>query len=204
MAGPCLVDECAHGSVGHGYCNKHYKRYRAHGDPLHVEPKGPRHQPEHGCPCPYCGRKCTNERAVTKHIYRTHEADLPHECRYCSRRFVGYRSRYIHEGYAHPERFVRKQEQARGRMDANLRKSYGITADDYEAMLSEQEGVCAICGSDDPGTRDHRKRLHVDHDHETGRVRGLLCSPCNRLLGQASDSPKILRSAADYLEREGA
>jgi hypothetical protein len=67
-------------------------------------------------------------------------------------------------------------------------------------MLEEQEGRCAICRSDDVGW--HRKdRWAVDHDHVTGKVRGLLCHHCNSLLGQARDSPLILFLAAAYLER---
>ena len=73
-----------------------------------------------------------------------------------------------------------------------------ITANEliYEALLTAQGGVCAICGKP-PKTR----RLHVDHDHQTGRVRGLLCFTCNRfVLGKYATAAK-LRAAADYLER---
>lgn len=66
----------------------------------------------------------------------------------------------------------------------SLRQRYGITVEDYDRMLEEQGGHCALCPAV-PGVR----RLHVDHDHVTGRVRGLLCLPCN--------------GAVHYLEREG-
>lgn len=69
----------------------------------------------------------------------------------------------------------------------------------YEAMLIAQGGVCAICGNP-PKTR----RLHVDHDHKTGRVRGLLCFTCNRFLLGYYATPAKLRAAADYLERAAA
>jgi 5-methylcytosine-specific restriction endonuclease McrA len=59
-----------------------------------------------------------------------------------------------------------------------LIRKYGITESDYEAMLQRQRGLCAVCG-EPPG----QKRLHVDHDHATGRVRELLCTPCNTLAG---------------------
>jgi predicted nucleic acid-binding Zn ribbon protein len=75
---------------------------------------------------------------------------------------------------------------------------YGITAEEYDALLAAQEGRCAICGSPDwPGKGN---RPHIDHDHETGRIRGLLCNNCNTGLGQFKDDPQRLRAAIRYLE----
>lgn len=62
-----------------------------------------------------------------------------------------------------------------------LRTKYGLTVADYERMFAEQGGRCAICGTESPGA--HKKHFAVDHCHKTGRVRGLLCSPCNTNLG---------------------
>lgn len=81
-----------------------------------------------------------------------------------------------------------------------FQKAYGISLADYEQMLVEQDGRCAICGQP-PKDR----RLAVDHDHETGRVRGLLCyGHCNRAIGLLRDNPELLRRAAEYLERASA
>lgn len=80
-------------------------------------------------------------------------------------------------------------------------KRYGITPEDYESMLADQDGVCAICH--EPETLIRRGTvcsLTIDHDHMTGKVRGLLCNNCNRALGLFNDNQKILRSAAEYLE----
>lgn len=77
---------------------------------------------------------------------------------------------------------------------------HGITADDYDTMLVNQGGVCAICGTDQPGGR-RSERFHVDHDHETGEVRGLLCNECNQGLGKFQDSVEMLRAAIQYLAR---
>lgn len=81
---------------------------------------------------------------------------------------------------------------------ANLRgwqlKQYGLTAADYQRMFDEQSGACAICGTL-AGTRS----LCVDHDHETGIVRGLLCIGCNTALGSFKDSIANLRNAVKYL-----
>ena len=73
-------------------------------------------------------------------------------------------------------------------------KRYGITVDDYNQMLAEQNGACAICKC--PPTT---KRLAIDHCHTTGKVRGLLCGPCNVSLGQFRDDPRVLLEAAKYL-----
>ncbi len=79
-------------------------------------------------------------------------------------------------------------------------KKYGITLADYNELLEAQGGKCAICGITREECNDKRA-LPVDHDHETGQVRGILCHSCNRAIGLLKDSPKNLRQAADYLER---
>lgn len=79
----------------------------------------------------------------------------------------------------------------------SLKANYGISIGDYEALVASQGGECAICG----GAFTQRKRTHVDHCHETGRVRGVLCENCNRAIGLLQDRPDIARAAADYLEK---
>ena len=77
-------------------------------------------------------------------------------------------------------------------------KQYGITRDDYDAMLSDQGGVCAVCKT--PGkTSSRSNRMAVDHDHQTGRVRGLLCGRCNTLISKLDESPGWIISALKYL-----
>lgn len=84
----------------------------------------------------------------------------------------------------------------------HLKKSYGITEADYEQMLVAQGGKCAICQTSDPLVRSGADaRWHVDHDHETGTVRGLLCFKCNAGLGHFSDNVEALRRAVNYLLR---
>ena len=81
---------------------------------------------------------------------------------------------------------------------ARTRPRCGLTLEEYDQLLSSQGGVCAICKTPPkPGGR----RLNVDHDHKTGKVRGLLCHRCNRALPWMSDSSDRLRAAADYLEQ---
>ena len=76
-------------------------------------------------------------------------------------------------------------------------REYGVTHDAFLAMLAAQAGVCAICGS----VNKSKKQLAVDHDHETGRPRGLLCTRCNPMLGYARDDIAVLEAAIEYLKR---
>ena len=77
---------------------------------------------------------------------------------------------------------------------------YGLTRDTYYALWLGQSGKCAVCRRK-PSGKGHCSRLHIDHDHATDKVRGLLCSKCNIAIGQADDSPDRLRALADYLVR---
>lgn len=78
------------------------------------------------------------------------------------------------------------------------RAAYGLAESDFRSMWDAQGGRCPICG--DVLIDDGRRRTHVDHDHQTGRVRGLLCVDCNVGLGRFKDSPEALMRAAAYLE----
>lgn len=84
--------------------------------------------------------------------------------------------------------------------DQFLRKSFNLSIDDYEKMLTLQNGVCYICKGEETSVRN--SRLAVDHNHKTGKIRGLLCSNCNRALGLFKDDKKIILAAANYLEEK--
>lgn len=77
-----------------------------------------------------------------------------------------------------------------------IESRYKLTKEEYIEILYAQGGVCGICSTVKPG---RGSRLHVDHDHKTGKVRGLLCDKCNRGLGYFNDNPGILYSAYEYL-----
>lgn len=80
-----------------------------------------------------------------------------------------------------------------------LKRKYGITIAEYDTMLAAQGGGCAICGTKTNTYRGEARHFAVDHDHDTGRVRGLLCQTCNRMIGLAGDSVERLKAAARYL-----
>lgn len=79
-------------------------------------------------------------------------------------------------------------------------KRYGITVQRYDELLTEQGGGCAVCGVTEQG---NGRLLAVDHDHDTGAVRGLLCGPCNAGVGMFQDSPALLAAAITYLRTRG-
>lgn len=81
-------------------------------------------------------------------------------------------------------------------------RDYGITKEQYEALYNEQEGCCAICSKEFEEVK--YKVPSIDHNHSTGRVRGMLCGNCNRGLGSFKDSLEYLANAMAYLnERMG-
>ena len=80
----------------------------------------------------------------------------------------------------------------------SLVKLYGIDSDAYDALLISQNSTCSICG----GTSGKRM-LSVDHNHDTGVIRGLLCDNCNQGIGKFQDNPELLELAANYLRRHG-
>ena len=92
-------------------------------------------------------------------------------------------------------RLRRGEEYRKLEREGHLRRKYGLTLNLFEALVSAQLGNCAICGVNED------LDLHVDHDHRTKKVRGLLCGKCNKAIGLLNDSPETLRAAAEYLER---
>jgi hypothetical protein len=96
--------------------------------------------------------------------------------------------------HLHEYRRGYRQRRRAEERDAYLRRTFGISTDDYDRLLAAQGGGCAICGK-----RPGNISLHVDHDHETGAIRGLLCVGCNNALGQFRDSTELLARASDYV-----
>jgi len=95
----------------------------------------------------------------------------------------------------------RKQSQRESKRRTELRR-YGTTPEEWDRVLVAQGNCCAICRTNTPtGAGAKYGHWHTDHDHATGKLRGLLCSSCNLLLGHAEDNPARLRAAANYLEK---
>jgi hypothetical protein len=84
---------------------------------------------------------------------------------------------------------------------SHIKRTYGVTYEQYTLLAEKQEHKCAICGSEESNSVRTSGKLFVDHCHKTGAVRGLLCSKCNHGLGLLDDDIDRLRSAIEYLER---
>ncbi len=89
-----------------------------------------------------------------------------------------------------------KQREYNRKPGRHIKNRYGISLAQYDEMLEAQEYGCAICGTT---PEENGQRLAVDHDHETGKVRGLLCGGCNRGIGLFQDRIELLQSAIGYL-----
>lgn len=85
--------------------------------------------------------------------------------------------------------------------ERHYHRKYGIRIEDYERLLEQQGGKCALCGS--PYPNGNSTYFSVDHCHDTGRVRGLLCFPCNSVLGRLGDTPESVNLILQYLRGGG-
>lgn len=133
---------------------------------------------EHGRSTKQCSRCRKRSRAATQK-YRDANRDL------CAARTKRWKKN-------RPEQYKQYYQRA------NLRR-YGLEEDDYARLLKEQKGKCAICRTTKPGGR--WKRLHIDHDHKTGKVRGLLCNSCNCAVGFLNEDPGRAAKLIEYLKR---
>lgn len=125
--------------------------------------------------CPTCGEKDIANFYVDKLGRRTNK-----HCRECCKKQCN-------------ARWYSRSELDR---QASRAYKYGITAEDFKRMYKEQNGKCKIC-CEEPATK---RGLHVDHCHETGKVRGLLCHGCNVALGSFKDNINLLEKAIEYLK----
>jgi hypothetical protein len=160
--------------------------------------------------------KCGEVKPATAEHFNKHRKGLRPECRECQKAYgraykaankaridaknAAYRAaRRALLSSKQAERYSLDRERFLAQHRANsLLRDYGLSVEDYVAILESQGGVCAYCQAE-PGN----KSLAVDHDHETGAVRGLLCGPCNTALGRFGDNVDGLLRALDYV-RYGA
>jgi hypothetical protein len=164
-----------------------------HRDQYVPKPRGPRREPFTGDEVKYCTRcgesKTLAEFSLSRRATETRNAVYRSVCKACASKQA------LQWFYDHREQSRASQKRW------SLQKLYGLTVERYEALLAAQDGKCAICGTTDPG--NGHSRMPVDHDHGTGRVRGLLCHPCNQAIGLLGDDMELLKKAIHYLERAG-
>lgn len=109
-----------------------------------------------------------------------------------------YKKTREHQLQLRKDNYANNEEVRLKKKDKDLRKTYGITLDDYYALAEKQEHACALCFSTETNKRTNF--FDVDHCHETGKVRGLLCTNCNQGLGKFKDDASLLERAIAYLK----
>ncbi len=131
--------------------------------------------------CKICGEEKSKDAFYAAYTYNGKKICRP-ECKECNKK------KTVLWGRNNPDR----------RRSTLIKHVYGIDSKEYDRLLQAQDGKCAICFSTNVGG----KRLHfdIDHNHITGKVRGLLCRSCNYLIGNSKESTTTLLSAVKYLE----
>ena len=119
-------------------------------------------------------------------------------CATCAHRewYLKNREKRLEQTRAYNDAWRKTEAGRKIQRNARYKIKYGITIEDYDRMFEEQSGLCAICGN----PPEEGQLLNVDHDHETGKVRALLCFTCNNGLGSFQDDPELLKKASQYLE----
>ncbi len=201
----CTVDGCAARHLSGGYCSRHYKLVKETGS----TDDRPRKNERRVCEVEGCGEWRVGRGRCRLHYEQLRASERPpilypgRVCEWCEGDIPETRPRdaiYCStkcKQYSSNEKQRQDPAAKERQRAANLLKNFGITPADFDHLLDEQGGLCAICRSDTPGGRG---RFHVDHCHLTNKIRGLLCTRCNTGLGQFGDDPDRLRSATAYLE----
>lgn len=148
-------------------------------------------------------RKCKNESQMQKY-FANHEDNkarqrLYHE-KHRDRRLEDSRAWYADNKEKHQAYYQENREEILQKdWERGIQRRYGVSLEQYDSMLQEQNGKCAICKTEEPWQRS--ERFAIDHDHLTGKVRGLLCHNCNKGIGLFADKPHDLQAARNYLLR---
>jgi len=103
----------------------------------------------------------------------------------------------IRHNYKGQKKWIKSEKGKISYRNRRLKKEFGITIEIYDKMLQQQNYCCAVCNTHES---EFQRRLHVDHCHETNKVRGLLCVRCNNALGQFKDNIDLFKSAIKYLK----
>lgn len=145
--------------------------------------------------------KCGIDRNLSDFYPHKNSKDgLTYHCKMCQGKYSSNWQKNNREKRAEAKKRWRLKNPSKV-MEGELRRSFGITLSLYNQMLNNQNDRCAICNTD---KSQFNRRLSVDHDHKTDKIRGLLCDNCNHIIGQAKDNIEILKSAIQYLQDHNA
>lgn len=167
---PCLIDGCTYAGqdrLRKGWCPNHYARWMKYGDPVFLRKSSHAVAIKIGATSQVCTR-CGEDLPLSAYSLRNDKQQHRRDCKQC----VASRAR---------EYAKRHPEQIRAAVRRMKLRSFGLTVEQYQQMVENQNYVCLLCGREERDS--NRTRLAVDHCHETGKVRGLLCGLCNRQLG---------------------
>ena len=204
----CGIEGCQAKYWGRGYCQKHAYRMEKFGEPNPAEikvatPKGLYLSDGITKTC----STCHIEKPVAEFSKQSIRPDgLNITCKLC----LSYRNNERYKDPVKRQRILDNTARWRERnpdadADKHLRRKYGITLAEYDELFEAQGGVCALCKKGETTKRmkkgEGRERLAVDHCHDTGRVRGLLCFKCNTAIGALGDTEEAAQNVVDYLKK---
>lgn len=218
MPEKCHVHNCTQPVVARGLCRKHYMRMQRHGDVGETRQDDWGKREKHPAYAAWCNLRRSHRLGMQKSWrddFWAFVKDVPEK----PEKSVAYRPdssqpwskdnfywkerREAPEGYKEYMREWHRKARAANPdyyFDQELRKRYGITLEWYREKLSKQGNVCAICKESEVAViRGKVIAMPVDHDHTTGKPRGLLCTRCNRGLGLFRDRKDVLNAAIEYL-----
>jgi Recombination endonuclease VII len=172
----CSVGDCASPLLALGVCGKHYRLQR-------------KARVIQDLPATKSCKRCGEVKPIESFSCHSSTKDgRKQDCRECH-------SKYHREQRLRNHRDVYRVYE--------LKRKYGMSLEEFNAMFASQDGKCAICGKTDFKGNIRWKNLCVDHDHQTGKNRGLLCHRCNASIGYFEDDPGLLMKAIEYLRRHG-
>lgn len=176
----CSIEGCSVNSLARGWCRSHYSKWKLYGDPTAGRMTWSEIEAQEQEGHKYC-RTCNTVKPFEDfHVRITRSgSEVPRSaCKQCNR-----------------DIWVKNRERS---LASKAIANYGISSEVYNELVN---GLCQVCGG---GNSRAGRRLHIDHCHKTGKVRGALCHRCNTALGLAGDSPERLRDLAAYIERARA
>lgn len=224
MPTKCHVTNCQKESVARGLCGMHYARQRRHGNVEQTRAKDWGAREKHPAYKAWNGLVRDHRQNMPKawaEDFWAFVADVPPmpEGRAFKHRpdknkpwgpdnFFWKEPRFGGNAAANRAEYMRNWYRAAQEHDPDhvknkyLKRHYGVTVEWYNAQHAAQDGKCAICGQEETAVIHGRRiSLAVDHCHDTGRVRGLLCRACNNAIGALGHDPERFRKAIAYLER---
>ena len=223
MPEKCYIHNCTAQAVSHGLCDKHRKRVARHGTTQQTRPDDWGQREKHPLYKSWCGLIRYHKFSIPNEwldfwVFANQIPDKPssHAKIYRPNKDkpwgvdnLFWRETDVSDEARKNRKLYQREWQKKRRLKNNLyqknkdlKKIYGIGIEWFNEQHKLQNGLCMIC--DQPETaviRGRKISLAVDHCHDTGKVRGLLCRACNNAIGMLKHDPNILRKAADYLEK---